>query len=58
MQKSIINNIRYTADRGTKEAYQNVLGKDIFMHTVKVRAVAVSVGSTFLDFQKAYEGEI
>ena len=27
VQKSIINNIRYTADRGTKEAYQNVLGK-------------------------------
>ena len=33
VQKSIINNIRYTADRGTKEAYQNVLGKNIFMHT-------------------------
>jgi hypothetical protein len=29
VQKSIINNIRYTADRGTKEAYQNVLGKQL-----------------------------
>ena len=32
VQKSIINNIRYTADRGTKEAYQNVLGKNICRH--------------------------
>lgn len=29
VQKSIINNIRYTADRGTKEAYQNVLEAQI-----------------------------